>query len=130
MIPEDLFYSEEHEWVRFEDDGVACVGVTDHAQQELGDIVFVELPGEGDECAAGDVIGGVESVKAVSELYSPVSGAVVETNADLESAPERVNEEPYGAGWMVRVRLSDPEAERKRLLGPAEYAALTESAGD
>ncbi len=126
MIPENLFYSEQHEWVRFEDDGVACVGITDHAQMELGDIVYVELPGEGDECGAEDVIGSVESVKAVSDLYSPVAGTVIEVNVDLESAPERVNEDPYGEGWMIRIRLSDPAGSRESLLGPEEYQAFTE----
>ena len=126
MIPEDLLYSEQHEWVRFEEDGIASVGITDHAQMELGDIVYVELPGENDACEAHDVIGSVESVKAVSELYCPVSGTVVEVNLDLESSPERVNEDPYGEGWMFRIRLSDPKSSREGLLGPEEYQAFTE----
>jgi len=126
MIPEDLLYSEQHEWVRFEPDGVAVVGITDHAQMELGDIVYVELPGENDTCEDDDVIGSVESVKAVSELYSPVAGTVVEVNQELEASPERVNEDPYGEGWMIRVRLSDPEGSREGLMGPAEYQAFTE----
>ncbi|MGH9380791.1 MAG: glycine cleavage system protein GcvH [Thermoanaerobaculia bacterium] len=103
MIPDDLFYSEEHEWVRLEDDGLS-VGITDFAQEELGDIVFVELPEVGKSFDAEDEIGSIESVKAVAEVYTPVAGEVVEVNAALEDHPELINEDPYGEGWLVRLK--------------------------
>ena len=115
-VPEDLQYTKSHEWVRFED-GTVTIGITDHAQEELGDVVFVELPKEGDTIEAGDSFGTVESVKAVSDLYTPVSGEIVEVNSALEDAPENINEDPYGEGWIVKLRTSD-EAD---LLSPEEY---------
>ena len=115
-IPEDLQYTRSHEWVRIEGD-TATVGITDHAQDELGDVVFVELPDEGASFDAGESFGTVESVKAVSDLYTPVGGEVVEVNSTLEDAPENINEDPYGEGWIVKLRTTD-EAD---LLSPEEY---------
>lgn len=105
-VPEELQYTKSHEWVRIED-GVATVGITDHAQEELGDVVFVELPEEGVSLSAGDTFGTIESVKAVSDLYAPVGGEVVEVNGALNDTPESVNEDPYGEGWIVRIRVSE-----------------------
>jgi glycine cleavage system H protein len=115
-IPEDLQYTKSHEWVRTEDD-TATIGITDHAQDELGDVVFVELPGEGDTFDAGESFGTVESVKAVSDLYTPVGGEVVEVNSSLEDAPEKINEDPYGEGWIIKLRTSDTA----ELLSSEEY---------
>jgi glycine cleavage system H protein len=120
-IPEDLPYTKSHEWVRIEGD-TATIGITDHAQDELGDIVFVELPEEGDTFDAGESFGTVESVKAVSDLYAPVGGEVVEVNSTLEDAPENINEDPYGEGWIVKLRTTD-EAD---LLSPEEYEKVVE----
>lgn len=115
-IPEDLQYTNSHEWVRIEGD-TATIGITDHAQDELGDVVFVELPEEGDTFDAGESFGTVESVKAVSDLYTPVGGEVVEVNSTLEDAPEKINDDPYGEGWIVKLSTSE-EAD---LLSPEEY---------
>lgn len=120
-IPEDLQYTESHEWVRIEGD-TATIGITDHAQDELGDVVFVELPGEGDTFDAGESFGTVESVKAVSDLYAPVGGEVVEVNTTLEDAPENINEDPYGEGWIVKLRTTD----EANLLSPGEYEKVVE----
>jgi glycine cleavage system H protein len=120
-IPEDLQYTKSHEWVRIEGD-TATIGITDHAQDELGDVVFVELPQEGDTFDAGESFGTVESVKAVSDLYAPVGGEVVEVNSALENAPENINEDPYGEGWIVKLRTTD-EAD---LLSPQEYEKVVE----
>lgn len=118
-FPEDLRYVESHEWVRLEE-GIARIGVTDYAQDQLGDVVFVELPEAGKTLARGAAFGSVESVKAVSELYMPLSGRVVEVNAALSSSPELVNQSPYGEGWMIRVEPSAP-AELEGLLSAAAY---------
>ena len=115
-IPEDLQYTKSHEWVRIEGD-TATIGITDHAQDELGDVVFVELPEEGATFDAGESFGTVESVKAVSDLYTPVGGEVVEVNSALEDAPESINEDPYGEGWIVKLRTTDGAD----LLSPEEY---------
>jgi glycine cleavage system H protein len=123
MIPSDLRYTKEHEWVRVEGD-VATVGITQHAADQLGDIVFVELPEPGKRLEQFATFGVVESVKAVSDLFAPVAGEVLEGNAGLATTPEVVNSDPYGAGWMLRVRLSDP-AQVGQLLDPAAYEALT-----
>lgn len=123
-LPEDLKYSKEHEWVRQEGNKV-YIGITDFAQSELGDIVFVELPEEGDEVEADESFGSVESVKTVSELYSPVTGAVVEVNEELEDSPEYVNDSPYEDAWMIVVELSD-ESELDELLTADEYKAFVE----
>jgi glycine cleavage system H protein len=121
-VPEELFYTETHEWVRREGD-IATVGITDYAQDELGDVVFIELPAEGDSFGAGDSFGTIESVKAVSDLYAPVGGEVVEVNETLNDSPERVNEDPYGGGWMIRLRVSDDEG---NLLSAGEYEKILE----
>jgi glycine cleavage system H protein len=123
-VPDDLQYTKSHEWVRTEGDS-ATIGITDHAQDELGDVVFVELPAEGDSFDAGEAFGTVESVKAVSDLYAPVSGEVVEVNSALEDAPEKINEDPYGDGWIIKLRTSG-EAE---LLSPEEYEKVLEEEG-
>ncbi len=120
-VPQDLQYTKSHEWVRVES-GVATVGITEHAQDELGDVVFVELPEQGATLAAGDSFGAVESVKAVSDLYAPVGGEVVEVNGMLEDSPEKINEDPYGEGWILKLRISD-EAD---LLSAADYERLLE----
>lgn len=118
-IPAELRYSENHEWVRVEGNR-AVIGITDFAQNELGDIVFVELPAVGDAVRAGDSFGSVESVKTVSELYAPVSGQVVEVNEALNDAPERVNKAPYGDGWLIVVELADA-AELDKLWSADKY---------
>ncbi|WP_138418503.1 glycine cleavage system protein GcvH [Aquibacillus sediminis] len=123
-LPEDLRYSEEHEWVKVEGDKVR-IGITDHAQDELGDIVFVELPEVGDELAVDDPFGSVESVKTVSELYAPISGKVVEVNEELDDSPEYVNESPYEKAWMVVVEPSD-SSQIDKLMTAANYQAMLE----
>ena len=120
-IPDDLQYTKSHEWVRAED-GTVTIGITDHAQEELGDVVFVELPDVGDTIGSGDSFGTVESVKAVSDLYTPVGGEVVEVNSSLEDAPEKINDDPYGEGWIVKLSTSE-EAD---LLSPEEYEKVVE----
>ncbi|SFJ46631.1 glycine cleavage system protein GcvH [Thermoflavimicrobium dichotomicum] len=123
-LPKELRYSVEHEWVRTEGNK-AIIGITDFAQSELGDIVFVELPEVGTEVSAGEPFGSVESVKTVSELYAPVSGKVVEVNSALEESPENVNESPYEDGWMIVVEMSD-ESELDKLLTAEGYAKTIE----
>jgi glycine cleavage system H protein len=118
-VPEGLYYSKDHEWVKVEGD-TGTVGITDHAQSSLGDVVYVELPKAGDAFSAHDTFGSVESVKAVSELFLPVAGEITEVNESLQDEPEKVNSDPYGDGWMVRVRLSNP-GEVDGLLNAAEY---------
>jgi glycine cleavage system H protein len=120
-VPQDLQYTRSHEWVRTEDD-TATVGISDHAQDELGDVVFVELPDEGATFDAGESFGTVESVKAVSDVYAPVGGEVIEVNSSLEDAPEKINDDPYGEGWLVKLRTSG-EAD---LLSPEEYEKVVE----
>jgi len=120
MIPKELKYTESHEWVRVED-GIAVVGITDHAQHELGDIVFVELPETDAEYGAGEAAATVESVKAASDIYSPLSGRVVEVNEALEGSPELVNKSPYGDGWIFKIEISDP-SELDALLDADAYA--------
>ena len=120
-IPADLRYAKSHEWLRPAADGTALVGITDYAQSSLGDITFVQLPKVGATLAAGATFGVVESVKAASDLYAPVACTVLEVNGDLDSAPETVNREPYGAGWMLKVKLAGPVP--AELLDSAAYAA-------
>ncbi|MGI9533323.1 MAG: glycine cleavage system protein GcvH [Thermodesulfobacteriota bacterium] len=127
-IPDDLKYTEEHEWVRIDSDWVE-IGITDYAQEALGEIVFVELPGEGDEITKGDSFGGVESTKSVSDLYSPVSGEVIEVNDALLDSPETINEDSYGSGWIIRVRLHDSN-ELDDLLSAESYANFIENEMD
>ena len=124
MEPEELRYTAEHEWVRAHDDGTATFGITHFAQDALGDIVYVSLPSSGDVLAPGSTCGEVESTKSVSDVYAPVAGEVVEVNGALDAAPETINADPYGAGWLVRIRLADPGAVDS-LLSAAEYRALT-----
>ena len=124
-VPEDLHYSKDHEWVRVEGD-VAVVGITDYAQNSLGDVVYVELPKVAEEFAANESFGSVESVKAVSEVFSPVSGTVAEVNESLNDEPEKVNGDPYGEGWMIKVRMSSP-GEVDSLLTAAEYEDFTKA---
>ncbi len=125
QIPEDLHYSKDHEWVRVEGN-VAVVGITDYAQDSLGDVVYVEVPKAGDEFAANESFGSVESVKAVSEVFSPVSGEIVGVNEALADEPEKVNQDPYGSGWMIRVEMSNP-GEVDSLLTAAEYEDFTKA---
>lgn len=122
-IPTNFFYTEEHEYVKpTEEDGVYAVGITDYAQGELGDVVYVELPGKGDKFSRMDAFGTVEAVKAVSDLYCPVAGEVVEANASLDQDPSLVNTDPYGEGWMIRIRVDDEE-ELDELMSAADYDA-------
>ena len=121
VIPDDLFYTAEHEYVRFAPDGVAQIGVTDYAQRELGDVVYVELPQVGAKFDAHDVFGTVEAVKAVSELFCPLAGEVVAVNGRLDKEPALVNSDPYGEGWMLRLRPRDPSS-REGLLTAAQYS--------
>lgn len=122
MIPEDLMYSEEHEWIRIEDD-IAVVGITDFAQDQLGDIVYVDLPEEGDTVSAGSVIGELESTKSVSDIFCPVDGVVIKSNEGLEASPEVINSDPYGEGWLVKIRLVG-EGSTEGLLDAASYAKI------
>ena len=124
-VPEDLHYSKDHEWVRVEG-GEAVVGITDYAQNSLGDVVYVELPKAGDEFAANEPFGSVESVKAVSEVFTPVAGAITQINESLADEPETVNTDPYGQGWMIRVKMSHP-GEVDSLLTAAEYEDFTKA---
>jgi glycine cleavage system H protein len=120
-VPGDFLYTEEHEYLKETGEaGVYQVGVTDYAQGELGDVVYVELPSVGEKFARMDVFGTVEAVKAVSDLYCPISGEIVEVNGDLADDPGKVNSDPYGAGWMVKIRVTE-ESELDTLLGAAEY---------
>ena len=121
--PQDLFYTKEHEWLRIAD-GKATVGITDFAQGELGDVVFVELPEVGSDLRQMKELGTIESVKTASDLYAPLSGRVIETNGDLENQPELVNNDPYGTGWLVVLEVGDPGLEKSNLLSAADYRAL------
>jgi glycine cleavage system H protein len=123
LVPEDLYYSEEHEWLRVEGD-VAIVGITDFAQDQLGDIVYVDLPNVGDTVEVGAVVGELESTKSVSDLYSPVSGEVIARNAELDGSAELINTDPYGEGWLFKVRPDSDDA-TESLLSPQEYQAIT-----
>ncbi len=125
-VPEDLRYTAEHEWVRVEPNGVVRVGITDFAQDSLGDIVYVQLPAVGSTVAAGDSFGEVESTKSVSEIYAPISGEVTARNEGVEANPETINSDPYEDGWLVEIQVADP-AEVEALLTAAAYAELTQS---
>jgi glycine cleavage system H protein len=122
VIPEDLYYSEEHEWVRI-DDGIATIGITDYAQDQLGDIVYVDLPAVGDVIDAGSAIGELESTKSVSDIFAPIAGEIVARNDALEGSPEVVNSDPYGEGWLLKVRPSD-EDPTEALLSSEAYASI------
>ncbi|MDI6693085.1 MAG: glycine cleavage system protein GcvH [Anaerosomatales bacterium] len=123
MYPADLRYDREHEWVRLDGD-VATVGITDYAQDQLGEVVYVDLPSVGDEVVAGDSFGEIESVKSVSELFSPVSGEIIEVNDALADSPELVNSSPYEDGWMIKVRVADPGTALDGLMSADEYEAF------
>ena len=122
IIPEELFYTKEHEWAKIEDN-IAIVGITDFAQSQLGDIIFIEFPNIGDEFKKDDVFGEIEAVKTVSELYIPLSGKVTEINLELEDSPEKVNSDPYGDGWIIKVELSRMD-EKSNLMKPSAYKEL------
>ncbi len=125
-VPGDLRYSKSHEWVRVNDDGTVTTGITDHAQGLLGDLVFVELPEVDHEVEAEEACAVVESVKAASDVYAPIAGTVVEVNEELNDAPEAVNQDPYGAGWLMRLQPSSVE-DVERLMSPDEYQEYIES---
>jgi glycine cleavage system H protein len=125
VIPDDLRYTSEHEWIRAASGNVVRIGITDFAQDSLGDIVFVQLPDVGAAVAAGDSIGEVESTKSVSDVYAPLSGTVTAKNEALDAEPELINGEPYGAGWMLEIELDDPSA-LDNLLSADDYQELTE----
>jgi glycine cleavage system H protein len=124
-VPDNLHYSKDHEWVRVEGD-TAVIGITDHAQEQLGDVVYVELPKAGEEFAANDSFGSVKSVKAVSEIFTPVAGKVSETNDSLNDEPEHVNNDPYGSGWMIKMKMSNA-SEVDSMLTAAEYEDFTKA---
>lgn len=123
--PHDVLFDETHEWAHRDDDDVVSVGISDYAQDQLGDVVFVELPEAGRKVAKGDQVAVIESVKTASDIYTPVSGTIIEVNGALEATPELVNESPYKEGWLFRVRMDDP-TEYDSLLSPDAYEALTE----
>lgn len=123
MTPEDLFYTAEHEWIRITESGTAVFGITDYAQESLGDIVYVSLPSVGENLTAGSTCGEVESTKSVSDIYSPVDGEVIAVNAGLDQNPEIINSAPYGDGWLVEVQLQNP-AQVDGLLSSIDYLAL------
>jgi glycine cleavage system H protein len=122
-IPAELLYTKDHEWVRLHDDGTATVGITDYAQESLGDITFIEFPDETAKFSVGDAFGVVESVKAASDLYMPIACEIIAINEAADGAPDLLNTDPYGEGWLVKVRLEDPQ-QLEQLLKPADYAAL------
>ena len=124
QIPEDLRYTNDHEWLRVED-GIGTIGISDYAQGELTDITFVELVDVGTDLKKGDTFGTVDGIKAVSDVYSPVDGTITEVNGELEDQPELINEEPYGKGWMIRIKLAD-ESQIVDMLDSAAYAKLIE----
>jgi len=127
MYPEEFQYTKDHEWIQVDEDA-ATIGITDHAQKELGDIVYVELPKAGDSVTAAETFGTVESVKAVSEIYSPVSGKVTAVNNKLQEHPELLNSDPHAAAWLIRVQMSDPD-EVDKLMSSEEYEAYIREAG-
>lgn len=129
QVPSELKYTQEHEWVSVEDNGTATVGITDHAQQELGDLVFVELPEVGATFAAGDAAAVVESVKAASDIYAPISGEVVEVNDELPDNPETINNDAFGEGWIFRLQIEDQEA-LKDLMTADQYEEFINSGDD
>lgn len=128
LVPEDREYTNDHEWAQQRED-VVVVGLTDHAQRQLGDIVFVELPSVGDRIEAGEPFGTVESVKAVSEVYAPVTGEITKINEGLSESPDYINDDPYGDGWLIEIQLASA-TQPGGLLTPAEYIALVEEGTD
>jgi glycine cleavage system H protein len=123
-VPGDLLYTQDHEWIKVEN-GLAVVGITEFAQGELGDVVFVQLPSIGQTTKQGETFGTIEAVKAVADMYAPIGGEIVEVNAVLNDSPETINREPYGAGWIVKIKPSNLDAEIKTLLTPAAYTDHT-----
>lgn len=123
-VQEGLYYTKEHEWVKVDGD-TGTIGISDHAQEELGDIVFVELPEEGEELSQGDAIGTIEAVKTVSDIYTPVSGEVIESNESLEEEAEKINQDPYGEGWIAKIKMSDKD-ELDDLMSAEEYEDMLE----
>ena len=122
-VPEELLYTEDHEWIAYDQaTGIATVGITDYAQGELGDVVFLELPDVGQQARRKLAVGTIEAVKAVAELFAPLTGEVVEVNHDLEDHPEMVNQDPYGEGWMIKMRVANPD-EVENLIDSSEYQA-------
>ena len=120
--PKNLFYTKEHEWADFKDQEI-IIGITDYAQSQLGDVIFIEFPDVGDEFNSGDVFGEVEAVKTVSELYIPLSGTIIAVNEDLEEAPDNVNSDPYGKGWLIKISAKDIN-DKKKLLSSEEYKKI------
>lgn len=128
-VPSDLKYTRDHEWLRLEDDSVVTIGITDHAQAQLGDLVFVEVPETGSSLGAGDAAAVVESVKAASDVYAPIAGEVVAANEQLDESPELVNNDPFGEGWIYKLRVENPAA-LDELMSAADYEAFAESEED
>ena len=124
-VPENLKYTEDHEWIKLNDDGTALIGITDFAQSELGDIVYIEVDADEGELKAGDVFGSIEAVKTVSDMFLPISGEILTFNEDVEGNPELVNKDPYGKGWIIKLKLSDND-ELDNLLNAETYKALIE----
>lgn len=124
MNPADRYYTKEHEWIKIEEPGIGIIGITDHAQCELGDVVYVELPEIGATISSMEKMGEIESVKAVSDLFSPVTAEVIEQNDEILTSPEKVNEDPFGSGWLVKVKLTD-ESELQGLMDSEAYTSLT-----
>lgn len=127
MNPTDRKYSKEHEWALIEAPGLVAVGITDYAQDQLGDVVYVELPDAGTEVSQFDKVGEIESVKAVSDIFTPISGRIVEVNGELEGQPELVNDDPTGEGWMVKLQTDNADAEMDNLMSAEEYESFLES---
>ena len=124
MNPADRYYTKEHEWIKVEEPGIGIIGITDHAQCELGDVVYVELPDNGTTITSMEKMGEIESVKAVSDLFSPVTAEVLEQNEEILTSPEKVNEDPFGSGWRVKVKLTN-ESELENLMNSDAYTSLT-----
>jgi len=124
LNPADRYYTKEHEWIKVEEPGIGIIGITDHAQCELGDVVYVELPDNGTTITYMEKMGEIESVKAVSDLFSPVTAEVLEQNEEILTSPEKVNEDPFGSGWLVKVKLTN-ESELEKLMNSDAYTSLT-----
>ena len=122
-LPTNLLYTKDHEWVRLDENGTATIGITEYAQESLGDITFIEFPEVGSEFEMGDVFGVVESVKAASDLYMPVSGEVIEINEEVDAEPEQVNQDAFGKGWLLKIRLAD-DSQTNDLMSPDAYASI------
>ncbi len=125
-FPIELRYSKEHEWVRVLDDGTALIGISDYAQDQLHELVYVELPQVGKDVSQSEVIGTVESVKAVSDIYSPISGVIIEVNEELQNSPELINQDPYGRGWIVKIKPKNLDSDLKRLMDAEAYRRYVE----